>query len=71
MTTVYLTRRNLRTLLSKLDRARRGDETARTLIKCDTRHPRFPCSDVTVVIAVEDDDYYTDRNPGEVDARDR
>ena len=63
MNVVYLTRRNLLTLLNKLDR---GDESERTIIKYDTVHPKYPCSDVTIVAAVEDDDYYDDRPPGDV-----
>jgi len=66
MQQVYLTRRNLLTLLSKLDRAAAGDYTARTLIKQDRVHPKYPCSDVIAVTAVEDADYYVDRAPGEV-----
>jgi hypothetical protein len=64
MQKVYLTRRNLLTLLSKLDRAKNGEETKRTLVKQDTIHPKYPCSDITEVIAIEDEDYYTDRPPG-------
>ena len=64
MQTVYLTRRNLLTLLSKLDRAAKGEFTNKTLIKGDTVHPLYPCSDVIAVIAIEDDDYYIDRVPG-------
>lgn len=61
---VYLTRRNLLTLLNKLDKVKAGGCSARMLIKRDTVHPKFPCSDVTLVQAVEDEDYYTDRPPG-------
>jgi hypothetical protein len=66
MQQVYLTRRNLLTLLSKLDRKKRGEETMRTLVKEDTAHPKYPCSDRILVTAVEDEDYYTDRLPGYV-----
>lgn len=66
MQTVYLSRRNLLTLLSKLDRAERGDQTACTLVKQDTVHPKYPCTDVIVVTAVEDSDYYEYRSAGEV-----
>lgn len=66
MVTVYLTRRNLLTLLSKLDRVRAGDQSACTLTKHDTSHPKYPCSVVTKVTAVEDENYYTDRDPGRV-----
>ncbi len=65
MQTVYLTRRNLRTLLAKLDRnAEHADSSACTIIKQDTVHPTYPCSDVIQVIALEDAEYYTDREPG-------
>lgn len=66
MQTVYLTRRNLLTLISKLDRAAKGEITNKTLIKGDTVHSLYPCSDVIAVVAVEDADYYCDRSPGEV-----
>jgi hypothetical protein len=64
MATVYLSRRNLLTLLSKLDRAKAGEKTEKTIIKNDVQHEEYPCSERTVVIAVEDTDYYTKRNPG-------
>lgn len=63
MNKIYLSRRNLLTLLNKLDRAAKGEETARTVWKRDERHLRFP-STPTEVVAIEDADYYTDRNPG-------
>lgn len=62
---VYLSRRNLLTLLSKLDRAADGDTTACTIIKRDNTHPIYPQSEsVIVVTAVEDGDYYASRDPG-------
>jgi len=64
MQTVYLSRRNLKVLLSKLDRVRNGEASACTIIKQDTTHPVYPCSDMIQVIAVEDADYYTDRQAG-------
>ena len=67
---VYLSRRNLLTLLSKLDRAKAAEQTACTLIKNDTVHPKYPCSDRIVCVAVEDDDYYADRPAGAVNDRD-
>jgi hypothetical protein len=70
MQKVYLTRRNLLTLLSKLDRAKNGEQTARTLVKQDTIHPKYPCSDIIEVTAVEDEDYYTDRLAGVVHSGD-
>lgn len=68
MQQIYLTRRNLETLLSKLDRAKRGELTGCTIIKLDFFHPKYPLSiiDGVAITAVEDEDYYTDRVPGEV-----
>ena len=65
METVYLSRRNLLTLLSKLDRKKNGDNTECTLIKNDTIHPKYPQTmDKLKVIALEDEEYYTNRSPG-------
>ena len=67
MHTVYLTRRNLQTLLNKLDRNKRRESiSACTLQKYDTEHPEFPATGPTQIIALEDDIYYTDREPGVV-----
>ena len=66
MEQVYLTRRNLLTLLNKLDRVKQGEQSACTLVKSDTVHPQYPCSNEISVTAVEDEDYYTDREPGVV-----
>jgi hypothetical protein len=67
MERVYLSRRNLQTLLSKLDRKKAGEDTYCTLVKNDTVHPKYPQTvDNIVVTAVEDDEYYSDRVPGEV-----
>ena len=59
---VFLTRRNLLALLAKLDRE--GSQC--TIIKGDTLHPTHPVTgvDEVWVTAVEDDVYYTDREPG-------
>lgn len=71
MQRVYLSRRNLLALLSKLDRNRASPGSSSvTLVKCDTEHPVYPCSDVTIVTALEDEAYYTDRPPGDVHADD-
>ena len=68
MQQLYLTRRNLQTLLNKLDRCKRDgkDASACTLVKTDMEHTKYPCTDVIAVTAVEDEDYYTDRKPGRV-----
>jgi len=67
METLYLSRRNLLTLLSKLDRKAAGEDSKCTLIKRDHTHPYYPATMREVeVIAVEDDDYYIDRLAGEI-----
>lgn len=69
--TVYLSRRNLLTLLSKLDRKAAGDVTACTLIKNDNTHPIYPQTmDSIFVVAVDDADYYQHREAGRVDPKD-
>lgn len=67
---IYLSRRNLLTLLSKLDRQKDGQKTTVTIVKNDTVHPKYPATVVTIVTAVEDDDYYYERRPGRVHPRD-
>lgn len=67
MQKLYLSRRNLQTLLNKLDRNKRdGEVSACTLVKFDITHPKYPCSDVISVTALEDEKYYTGRRAGEV-----
>lgn len=67
MDKVFLSRRNLLTLLAKLDRQKAGDPSACTLIKSDNTHPVYPQTMVAIeVTAVEDEEYYTDRRAGMV-----
>ena len=71
MERVYLSRRNLLSLLSKLDRAKAGEETEKTLIKCDNVHPVYPQTMKAIeVVAVENEDYYTERSPGPIHPKD-
>ncbi|MBU5635117.1 hypothetical protein KOM00_00030 [Geomonas sp. Red69] len=64
---VFLSRRNLLTLLSKLDRRIAGQQTACTIIKNDKTHPVYPQTMRSIeVVAVEDEDYYFERTPGPV-----
>ena len=64
---VYLSRRNLLTLLSKLDRKKAGEETFCCIKKFDTLNEEFPqTAEEVQVIAIEDDDYYRNRLPGKV-----
>ena len=65
---VFLSRRNLLTLLSKLDRKAAGDtSTLCTIIKKDDRHEKYPQScPMIVVTAIDDEEYYATRGAGEV-----
>lgn len=65
MEQVYLSRRNLLTLLAKLDRNKETPGASQcTIVKQDTQHPKYPCSNYIAVTALEDEEYYTDRLPG-------
>lgn len=67
MQKVYLSRTNLLALLSKLDRnLKNPGSSGCTIIKRDTLHPVYPCSATIAVIALEDAEYYSDREPGPI-----
>lgn len=67
MIQVFLSRRNLQTLLNKLDGVKQGRESVCSLLKNDTAHPVYPASHNDILVtAVENEDYYTDRAPGSV-----
>jgi hypothetical protein len=56
---LFLTRRNLPILLSKLDRKKAGEDTACTIVKYDNPHGIYTQSMPEIMIrAVEDDEYY-------------
>lgn len=64
MEQIYLSRRNLLTLISKLDRKRLGQDSKCTIVKNDNAHPTMSQSmDSCSITAVEDEDYYIDRQP--------
>lgn len=66
---IYLSRRNLLTLLSKLDRDANGDDTARAILKYQQPTPQYrQTMDTVMVIAVQDEDYYVaqKRSAGEM-----
>ncbi len=68
---IYLSRRNLLTLLSKLDRAKKGDDTAATLIKFKVPGDIMAQSmDECWVTAIEDDVAYAIREAGVVHPKD-
>ena len=63
--TLYLSRRNLLALLSKLDRQEAGDATACAIIKySNPTDPYCNTMDQVMVIAVADEEFYTTRQPG-------
>jgi hypothetical protein len=62
---LYLTRRNLQTLINKLDRKAAGGETACTIIKNrNDADPLRQSMPQIYVIAVEDEEFYVNRGPG-------
>ena len=67
MENIYLSERNLRTLLSKIERKKAGEPTACTLIKHAVPGDPFVQSmNAVIVTAVPDEEYYTNRDAGEV-----
>ena len=62
---IYLSRRNLLALLSKLDRLENGDETACAIIKsANPSDPYCNTIDQVTVIAIPDEKFYANRQPG-------
>ena len=62
---IYLSKRNLLALLSKLDRLENGDETACAIVKyANPSDPYCNTIDQVVVTAVADDQFYANRQPG-------
>ena len=62
---IYLSRRNLLTLLSKLDRLAAGDATACAIVKySNPTDPYCNTIDQVTVVAVPDDEFYANRSPG-------
>ena len=60
---IYLTRRNLLTLLSKLDRDDAGEKTECSIIKYKQPVAAYQQTmDSIMVIAVQDDEYYSAQN---------
>ena len=71
MNKVYLSRRNLLALLSKLDRVKNGEHSECTLIKNDNIHHKYPQTMSSIhVVAIEDEEYYSERIPGEIYSKD-
>jgi hypothetical protein len=64
---IYLSRRNLMTLLSKLDRFEQGQETKCAIIKyANPLDPYCNTVDEVMVIAVPDEKFYIKREPGAI-----
>jgi len=64
---LYLSRRNLLTLLSKLDRLEVGEETACSIIKhANPTDPYCNTIDAIMITAIPDELFYTNREPGEM-----
>jgi hypothetical protein len=62
---IYLSRRNLLALLSKLDRLENGDATACAIVKyANPSDPYCNTIDQVTVVAVADDRFYANRAPG-------
>ena len=62
---IYLSKRNLLALLSKLDRLENGDETACAIVKsANPTDPYCNTIDQVLVIAIPDEKFYTNRQPG-------
>jgi len=62
---IYLSRRNLLALLSKLDRQAAGDETACAIVKsANPSDPYCNTIDQVMVIAIPDEKFYANRQPG-------
>ena len=67
MQILYLSERNLRTLLSKLERHKNGENAQCSIIKYkNINDPVFQSMDSIIMTAVLDEEYYTDRIPGKV-----
>jgi hypothetical protein len=50
---VYLSERNILSLLSKLSRLENGEDTAACIIKNDVDHKKYPCTARTFVFAIK------------------
>jgi hypothetical protein len=68
---LYLSERNLRVLLSKLERYKKGEKTACAIVKHSNHLDPYTCTmDSIMVIAIPDDKYYVNREPGLMHAAD-
>lgn len=71
MEKIYLSERNLRALLSKVERFKAGEETQCTLVKySNPLDPYCQTIDEVAVIAIPDEKYYANRDAGPVHPKD-
>ena len=63
---LVLSRRNLLTLLKKLDHVKDGGQSACTIVKPKSPGNRLQGCDQVFIKVVEDEDYYKDREPGKM-----
>lgn len=62
---LYLSERNLRALLSKLERKKKGDDTACAIVKYQDKNSKYKNSSKAIrVVAITDEEAYTNREPG-------
>ena len=62
---IYLSKRNLLTLLSKLERLEQGDESSCAIVKySNPTDPYCNTIDQVIVVAIPDEKFYTNRQPG-------
>lgn len=68
---IYLSKRNLLTLLSKLERLEAGEDTKCAIIKNrNVLDPYCNTVDQVAVIAIPDEKFYVNRNPGPMHPKD-
>lgn len=68
---IYLSKRNLLTLLAKLERFEKGEETACTIIKRANHMDPHTCTmDDIAIVAIPDEFYYTNRGAGMMHPKD-
>lgn len=71
MEKIYLSKRNLLTLLSKLERFDDGDATKCAIVKyANHLDPYSNTMDEVMVVAIPDEKFYTNRTPGQVHEKD-
>jgi hypothetical protein len=71
METLYLSKRNLQTLLNKLERAERGEQTHCAIVKYKNTDDAFVNTmDAVMVVAISDEVLYNNRQAGTIHVAD-